>query len=447
MIPRIVTLAGCIALLVTSGCSDTQSPYAGMSFEVLSDEDGNRWIQASGPIVSDTSKKFTEFVQSLPDLGQCQGAKNCNIDTVALDSLGGDLLEGLMLGHLFRDFGFNTYIAAKGERRTPVRTTDSDGEFVWRFDPKGVEGKDYKIVGAFSPGQCFSACAYAFLGGHERDLFKLERPKNDALEAALWEDKWKDARIIASKFGVHQFSGMRPTASGYADEIPNLKWPAADEQNIEERIQFVSGEIVQYLTDMGVSPTLFQIASRTKKDEIQTGLADYTLASMNVLTSTPQSKWEMVGVGHPMSPEGNRLRYTETSPSSPVDTFWIHCDSRKKAVVFETNFSSYVSKKVARSLPTMKRQLASGRYGAWSIAIGEDVYGITPKNAVGFGGLLALSVNVKDIRRPVTGRSIRIKQQAYGIIAETYRPAHMISLYMSASEVRMLQSIINRCPI
>lgn len=100
-------------------------------------------ILASGAIEKLSSDQFAEFTQTYP-----AGS------IVILQSLGGDLIGGLRLGQAIRSRGFHTYLPAQ----TPF-----------------TEEK--------SLGKCFSACAYAFLGG-------LERRVDDT-----------------AQYGVHQFRG------------------------------------------------------------------------------------------------------------------------------------------------------------------------------------------------------------------------------------------------
>ena len=100
-------------------------------------------ILASGAIEKLSADQFAEFTQTYP-----AGS------IVILQSLGGDLIGGLRLGQAIRTRSFHTYLAAQ----TPF-----------------TEEK--------SLGKCFSACAYAFLGGLERQV---------------------DA---TAQYGVHQFRG------------------------------------------------------------------------------------------------------------------------------------------------------------------------------------------------------------------------------------------------
>jgi len=100
-------------------------------------------ILATGAIEKLSADQFAEFTQNYP-----------TGTIVVLQSLGGDLIGGLRLGQAIRARGFYTYLASQ----TP--STDEK-----------------------SLGKCFSACAYAFLGGLERRVDPL------------------------GQYGVHQFRG------------------------------------------------------------------------------------------------------------------------------------------------------------------------------------------------------------------------------------------------
>jgi hypothetical protein len=92
------------------------------------------WISAIGTITEETPAKFETFKKSLDKKGLW----------IVFHSPGGLVVPALRLGKLIRDGGF----------RTDVAFTLSEGN-----------SRD-KLV----PGACLSACAYAFLGGVERDI-------------------------------------------------------------------------------------------------------------------------------------------------------------------------------------------------------------------------------------------------------------------------------------
>lgn len=115
-------------------------------------------VLATGEIEKDTAGQFRTFVRQS---GIHAGA------TVVFDSPGGMLLESLALGRAIREAGLYTAIG--------------------RYD---------RTTGLFTTGaQCVSACAYAFLGGVQREVGGRAR------------------------FGVHQFAALpgQPESLNAAD--------------------------------------------------------------------------------------------------------------------------------------------------------------------------------------------------------------------------------------
>lgn len=131
--------------------------------------------------------------------------------SVALDSPGGNMAEGIRLGRLFRELGVHTYVV-----RYPKR-------------PPGMESFDYAVLNAVPGAQCASACALAFMGGVERVV---------PLDGAL---------------GFHQFYGGDPARSS-ADTMVST--------------QAISAMVASYLREMGASPVLFEEMSITPPDQL-----------------------------------------------------------------------------------------------------------------------------------------------------------------------------------
>jgi hypothetical protein len=101
----------------------------------------NNWIQATGEITGDTPRDLEAFLSSSVSMPK----------VVRLNSEGGSLRGGVMLGELFRARGFATEVGSS--------KLDSD-----------VPIADSKNVYIKTPGSCSSSCAMAFLGGVERTL-------------------------------------------------------------------------------------------------------------------------------------------------------------------------------------------------------------------------------------------------------------------------------------
>jgi hypothetical protein len=101
----------------------------------------NNWIQATGDVTEDTPTVFEAFLRSSEFMPK----------VVRLNSEGGSLRGGVMLGELFRTRDFSTEVGSS-KLSTDVPITDGKNTYTK------------------TPGSCSSACAMAFLGGAERTL-------------------------------------------------------------------------------------------------------------------------------------------------------------------------------------------------------------------------------------------------------------------------------------
>lgn len=132
--------------------------------------------------------------------------------TVALNSPGGNLLEGMKIGQFLRDQSVDT-VVQKYSPRAPMQS-----EFDYSFAARPMVGSG-----------CYSACALAFMGGVERSV-----PEG-------------------AEIGFHQFYG-------------GVAGLSADETRVTT--QAVSAEISSYLRRMGAAPELFEIMSITPPSEM-----------------------------------------------------------------------------------------------------------------------------------------------------------------------------------
>jgi hypothetical protein len=154
-------------------------------------------------------------------------ANNVQFALVYLDSSGGSVSAGMKLGRLFRKLRFSTYIL----KATPAGSREE-------------------------PGECYSACVYAFIGGY----FRYMNP--------------------ASTIGVHRFSKTKVSPADL------------------DIAQVVSATITSYLTEMGVDVALFELMSRAGKDEIR------------IISSTLAKHYRIVNNGfHPSSWSIEALEY------------------------------------------------------------------------------------------------------------------------------------------
>lgn len=164
--------------------SETQSS----SFSVTAASHGGRWqIVVTGMIPSDAGSRLRAAVAEY-------GVDKHSADVV-LNSSGGSLLGGLSLGRTIRDLRFNTVLETVTDRTT-----------------------------------CYSACAYAFLGGVSR-------------------------QIGLGKIGFHQFA---PVAGGETD-------PSAGAQTSQQLMVAIDA----YLADMGVSHDLLSVAANVGPSQIR----------------------------------------------------------------------------------------------------------------------------------------------------------------------------------
>jgi hypothetical protein len=119
--------------------------------------------------------------------------------TMEISSPGGSLMAGIKLGQVLRASGFDTEV---GQSDPADRT-------------------------AARPGQCFSACTLAFLGG-----------------------RWRFIRT-GSVYGVHRFYFTKST--GLDSDVA----------------QMISAAVIQFIRDMGVNPELFSEMTVAGRDDIK----------------------------------------------------------------------------------------------------------------------------------------------------------------------------------
>lgn len=176
---------------------------------------GSEWIAAEGEIVRETATDLENFIKSLGH------SENPGGWSVRLDSPGGDLAGGILLGELIRKLRLGTEVGA----------TKADGHGHWER----------------APGHCASACAFAFLGGLSR-------------------------YTSGGELGVHQFYNE------IAVRDPSAK--VFDSLDMSQH-QFVSAMLIDYVFRMGVDPRLVSIAASTRPMEMQF-LDEQTLDDLNV---------------------------------------------------------------------------------------------------------------------------------------------------------------------
>lgn len=175
-----------------------------MNFHIYQPCNGNGsvcspYILADGIITQETPKEFKYFIENNRD--------SLNpLTTVYLNSEGGSLTGGMELAKIIRSEKFNTYIGTSE-----------------KYDEESEEG----YITLIQKSICYSACAYAFLGGVSREI------------------DWGNGF-----YGIHQFY-----SDGYAP---------IDEGDT----QVILSSLAIFLDNMGVDRKLLDFASFTKKDDI-----------------------------------------------------------------------------------------------------------------------------------------------------------------------------------
>lgn len=201
---------------VHRGCSGNSCPY---------------YILAEGSITSDTPKRFLEFMKTIK-------AK----PTIYFNSPGGNLAVGLELGRIIRELDLDTFVGG------PYISLEG-------FDKKYDDISKRLVIDDIlktlvKNGICFSACAYAFLGGTSREIG----------ERGL--------------LGFHQFYGMKGDMG-------------------ESNAQLAMTVMANYLDEMGVDRQLLDIASVTPSKDVA-AVTPTVAQQLNVdNTNPPKGEWEI----------------------------------------------------------------------------------------------------------------------------------------------------------
>jgi hypothetical protein len=199
-------------------------------------------IYASGPIDEDADKRLEEVIQrnSIPYHSD-----------IFLHSDGGSLVGGMKLGKVMRKHLLHSNV--------------------------GQLDLSSKYQGSPKAGNCYSACAMAYLGGEYRFL------------------------MTGSVYGIHRF---------YLDKQTRQDADLA---------QMMSAVVVEYIRSMDVNTEIFTLASRAGRDEIVTPSQD-VLVHLNVVNNgTKPAKWSIESVPH-----GIYLKGEQQTPNG-INKFLIAC--------------------------------------------------------------------------------------------------------------------------
>jgi hypothetical protein len=258
---RVATAVICLFLFLHAGQSEAQDAtrlsIKGFPPELPIAIGGNSWfLFLDGVIDSEAPKRFEQYItqNDIPDRS-----------IVYLNSPGGSLIAGLELGRLFRKYGLSTDVGQK----SPTSNK--------RFD--------------IAAGGCYSACAYAFLGGQFRYLTN------------------------GSHYGVHQFRSTGQEPAGEGDT------------------QIASAEIKEYVRSMDVDPELFGLSVSAGPD----GMFEIdkpTLERLNVVNNgRTRPIWSIQGAAGNLYLKGERI-----TEESGINKFIIYCNNRQTILhaIFET---------------------------------------------------------------------------------------------------------------
>ena len=189
-----------------------------MTFKLL-DFNHTTAIVADGEITAKTPKNFSTFMDSV----ELDGFKF----EVWLNSDGGNLLAGLELGSLIRNTGF----------------------------------LDTVVHSENMSAKCYSSCAYAFMGGREREV--------------------RDG----ARIGFHQFYSNLDTNMAYTDLTDKL-------EQSEAFTQMLSALVLRYLLDMGANLELYYKMSFALPDQMFIPNAS-DLLELGISTTSTFYKFEL----------------------------------------------------------------------------------------------------------------------------------------------------------
>ena len=179
------------------------------------------WIVAEGIIENDTDKKFIDFLAK-EKLSETRG-----ID-VHLNSPGGNLLGGVLLGLAIRKQEANTIVSA------------SKVESIYESGLRQVTNE------VRLDAECSSACVFAFAGGVSRFASKFTPGTNVGFQNI-------------GRLGVHQFYN--------SDALAN---PTELKFNAEDKIadQKIISLLLAFLSKMNVSAEVLQLAANTDTEDM-----------------------------------------------------------------------------------------------------------------------------------------------------------------------------------
>lgn len=249
----------------------------------------NKWtIYLEGPIDENAADRFLSEIS-------LRGIKN---GLVFINSPGGNLLSAMKLGSLIKKYGYSTFVGKEGLNKwSPL------------------------------PGQCYSACVLAFIGGQFR------------------------YRVPESKIGVHRFS--RTTTTN-------------DDMDIA---QVMSATIASYLQEMSVDVGLFDRMSKAGKNELYL-LNDNELKDLRVINDGRlPAKWTIEVVDGMIYLKGEQKTW------HGIGKVLFNC-AGKDQVLFTALY--YAGSNAEKIVETTGRY--SIRFGDGFVPLGKPIYPLSIEN-------------------------------------------------------------------
>jgi hypothetical protein len=268
-----------LIFIFISLCLAEIKPGNGMTFEIQ-----DRCIEGIEPrcqpvilgvgfLDKDAANSFKSVAQGMP-----KGS------WVALSSQGGNLISGLQLGMAIREHGLNTTIGS----------TD------------------------YSPLECYSACAYAFLGGQSRYI------------------------PSGGRYGLHQFKGQTKEIN-------------------QADIQKISVILANYLDRMGVDRRLLDYALVTGTDRMTVlSLAQAKILQVDNIGQSPTARWRIEAVAGGQLVLMNQAMFVKER--IPVTLGFMNADGKIFSIIF-------YSKNDFRNLQSN---------GKHDIQIGQELHSLNP---------------------------------------------------------------------
>ncbi|MBF0165555.1 MAG: hypothetical protein HQM01_13825 [Magnetococcales bacterium] len=310
---------------------------------------------------------WTIFADGLIDLGAGQRLQRYiddnnipNGSTIVLNSIGGSLIGGIELGKTIRTHSLNTHIGTKGNKI---------------------------IIG----GKCYSACAFAFIGGKFRYATK------------------------GSVYGVHRFHKFDNNANS-------------------DDAQIVSAALVQYIRDMGVDPALFEQMVLAGKNQINI-IQEQDQEKLNIVNNgREKTVWELMNL-----PDGTVYLAGRRETWRGKELLVFSCmpdkDKKRKGMVFA---AGVFGGKMADAIGTR----------ASSIVINDIKYRLDKYDAIGEGARIENGMVWKEFSLPAEMLPLIMRAKTIGILFQTAYDAPSFAGFMDMDTeggIEKLSNILRGC--